>query len=61
MLYYQWSTLSKTQEAEKMGKKTVLTADQITRRRKVFTMRKDSDTVANHAADNSRINPSKSG
>jgi hypothetical protein len=35
MLYYQQSTPSKTQEAEKMGKKTVLIADQNTLKRKV--------------------------
>ena len=44
-----------------MGKKTVLIADQIIPRKKVFTMRKDSDTGVNLAAGNSRIKPSKSG
>jgi hypothetical protein len=36
MLYCQRSTPSKTQEAEKMGKKTVPIADQNTPKRKVF-------------------------
>jgi len=36
MLYYQRSTPSKTHEAEKMSKKTVLIADQNTPKRKVF-------------------------
>jgi len=34
MLYYQRSTLSKIQEAEKMGKKTVPIANQIIPRRR---------------------------
>ena len=44
-----------------MAKKTVLIADQTTQKRKVFTMRKDSDTGVNLAADNSKIGPNKSG
>jgi hypothetical protein len=36
MLYCQRSTPSKTQEAEKMGKKTVPIADQSTPKRKGF-------------------------
>jgi hypothetical protein len=44
-----------------MAKKSVLIADQTTQRRKVFTMRKDSDTDVNLAADNSGIGPNKNG
>jgi hypothetical protein len=60
MLYYQWSILSKTQEAEKMGKKTVHIAGQRTQERKVFITHRDRDTNANHVVNSSRINHNKS-
>jgi hypothetical protein len=60
MLYYQRPIPSKTQEAEKMGKKTVHIADQRTQKRKVFIMHRDRDTSVNHVVDSSRINPNKS-
>jgi len=61
MLYCQESTLSKTQEAEKMGKKTVLIAGQTIPRKKVFIRNKGSGTGVNLVAGNSRIKHNKSG
>jgi hypothetical protein len=60
MLYCQWSTPSKTQEAEKMGKKTVLIADQNTLKRKVSSVTKDV-TAAWSVTGSFKIMPTKTG
>jgi hypothetical protein len=60
MLYCQRSTPSKTQEAEKMGKKTVLIADQNALKRKVSSVIEDV-TAAWFVTDSFKIVPTKTG
>jgi hypothetical protein len=61
MLYYQGFTLSKIQEAENMGKKTVPIAVQRTQKRKVFITSNDKDIGADPAEDSFKIIPIKNG
>jgi|LAHT01.1.fsa_nt_gb hypothetical protein len=61
MLYYQGFTLSKIQEAENMGKKTVPIAVQRTQKRKVFITSNDKDIDADPAEDSFKIIPIKNG
>jgi hypothetical protein len=61
MLYYQGFTLSEIQEAEKMGKKTVLIAVQRTQKRKVFITSNDKDIGADPVEDSFKIIPIKNG
>jgi hypothetical protein len=59
MLYYQGFTLSKIQEAENMGKKTVPIAVQRTQRRKVFMTSNGKDIGADPAESSFKIIPIK--
>jgi hypothetical protein len=61
MLYYQGFTLSKTQEAENMGKKTVPIAVQRTQKRKVSITSNGKDISADSAVDSFKIIPIKNG
>jgi len=61
MLYSQEVTLSKIQEAEKMGKKTVLIAAQGTQKRKGFIKSRGKDTCVDHAENNSKTIPGNNG